>query len=382
MIRVLTFGWEFPPEITGGLGVACAGLTEALIDQDVDITFVLPRTQNAYGRATFIFADVERGGGGVYTSTGVGWHSDRSHELLGYAKRAFLIGSQEHFDVIHAHDWKSYMAGLAAGEASGKPVVLHVHATAYDQSGGNDGDPLMKEVEQYSFPRASAIVTVSQYTKNVLVKQYGVDPSKIYVVHNGADLDVGLGQREHEIAKQYRKKHVVLYHGRITIQKGVDYFIRAAQRVLEYEPQTLFLISGSGDMEGQIIRMAHELGIQDHVVFVGATWGEERDRLYRNADVVVMPSVSEPFGLVPLEALMHGAATLVSKQSGVSEVLKNALRVDFWDVDEMTNQIVAVLRYGPLKKQLAQYGKGETQGISWENAARKVKEIYNRFIKF
>lgn len=404
-MRVLTFGWEFPPSRNGGLGVACFGLTRELIDKGIDVIFVLPRQQNVVGKANFIFADLAKSvkirevdsalrpyqatDNLVYYLDG---YDTKGHPIIKsrtmldevhyFAHRASLIAREENFDVIHAHDWTSYLAGVAAKLISGKPLILHVHATSFDQAASDNVDPAVYKVEHEGFDQADKIVAVSQFTKNIIVQKYGVDSSKVEVVHNGCDT---YEPERHPVALADLKaqgKKVILYHGRITIQKGVDYFIRAAKRVVEVDPNVIFIISGSGDMANKIIEQVGEMSLSKHVIFAGALWEKDRDRMYQTADLVVMPSVSEPFGLVPLEALQHGTASLVSKQSGVAEVLTHVLKVDFWDIDEMANQILASLRYPVMREQIKNEGKKELKNMSWNQAADKVHKLYKNLVEY
>ena len=314
-----------------------------------------------------------------FLSDGRSIRLDRSiiEEAKRYALEAAKIAGEEVFDIIHAHDWTSYLAGLRAQEVSGKPLVLHVHATAYDQAGGGYPDPDIAEIEKQAFNQADSIVAISNYTRNVLVDWYKVEPEKVTVVHNGISLR--LVEPLAPVLSEYKAqgKKIVFYHGRITIQKGVDYFVRAARKVVDIYPNVVFVISGWGDMEHEIMRLVGELGLSGHVIFTGALWDEERDRMYQSADLLVMPSVSEPFGLVPLEAIQHGTPVLVSKQSGVAEVLSHALKVDFWDVDEMANKIIAALEYPVLNAQLVRESRHELLRITWKHAAHKVMQLYH-----
>ena len=314
---VLTFGWDYPPKRNGGLGVACYGLTRELIDEDVDVIFVLPRSQPTPGRGRFIFADItysdtvynvpvsiepyQPSYAEVYVTDSDGNRYPTGSTLLDevqqFAARAKDIAASEHFDLIHAHDWTSYLAGLAAKAVSGKPLILHVHATSFDQAGGDNVDPAMFAVEKQGFAGADLIITVSEYTKHILTNKHGVPPDKIEVVHNGTDTHTPPTHAPALTTYTEQGYKIVLYHGRITIQKGVDYFVRAAKRVLEVEPKTLFVISGWGDMQSQIVNLVGELGLSQNVIFAGALWEEERDRMYQTATLVVMPSVSEQFGL-------------------------------------------------------------------------------------
>ncbi|MCD5381095.1 MAG: glycosyltransferase family 4 protein [Candidatus Pacebacteria bacterium] len=404
-MRVLTFGWEFPPSKNGGLGVACHGLTRELLQNGVEVIFVLPKTQNTTGDARFLFADHERLVKVRHTDAAiqpyeqanstvniiVGYKKDGTpiiksrtiiEEAHRFAHQASLIAMEEEFDVIHAHDWTSYLAGVAAKIASGKKLILHVHATSFDQAAGNNVDPAIFKIEKECFAIADKVVTVSQYTKDIVVNRHHVPESKVTVVHNGCDTyePERLPPTLAELKRQGKK--IVLYHGRISIQKGVDYFVQAAKRVVDVDPSVVFVISGWGDMMTQVIEQVGAMGISDNVLFAGALWEEERDRMYQSADLVVMPSVSEPFGLVPLEALQHGTPSVISKQSGVAEVLTHALKVDFWDIDEMANQILSSLRYPVIRQQMVNEGKIQMLGMSWGHAAQKMKRLYKNLIQY
>ena len=404
-MRVLTFGWDFPPTKNGGLGVACFGLTRELINDGVEVIFVLPKRQPTEGQPRFVFADDERrvkvrevvSGLRPYHAADSVMSSIIGYDSLGrpiiksrtlmeevhrFAHAASLIAEEEEFDVIHAHDWTSYLAGVAAKIVSGKPLILHVHATSYDQAASDNVDPSIFKIEQESFAMADRVVTVSDYTKKVVVQKHGVPEGKVEVIHNGCDVEEPprLEPTLHELKAQGKK--VVLYHGRITIQKGVDYFVRAARRVVDVDPNVVFVISGWGDMTNQIIEQVGAMGLSQNVRFAGPLWDEERDRMYQSADLVVMPSVSEPFGLVPLEAMQHGTPSLVSKQSGVVEVMTHVLKVDFWDVDEMANQILASLRYEAIGRQMRNEGRQELQRLSWKNAAERVYNLYRNLLQF
>jgi glycosyltransferase involved in cell wall biosynthesis len=404
-MRVLTFGWEFPPQKNGGLGVACYGLTRELLRDGVEVIFVLPKTQDTTGDARFLFADDERlikvlhtdvsikpymqGDSTVdvivgYDSTGKPIIRSRTiiEEAHRFAHQASLIAQTEEFDVIHAHDWTSYLAGVAAKKASGKPLILHVHATSFDQAAGNNVDPSIYEIEKECFAMADKVVTVSEYTKNIVVNKHFAPAEKVEVVYNGCDMieTPALPPTLAELKRQGKK--IVLYHGRISIQKGVDHFIRAARRVVDVDSDVIFIISGSGDMLTQVIEQVGAAGLSDNVKFAGALWDEERDRMYQSADLMVMPSVSEPFGLVPLEALQHGTPSVVTKQSGVAEVLTHALKVDFWDVDEMANQILSSLRYPAVRQQMVSEGREQMKGMSWRIAAQKIQYLYKSLLQY
>jgi glycosyltransferase involved in cell wall biosynthesis len=405
-MRILTLSWEFPPAKNGGLGVACYGLTKSLLERGLEVLLVLPKTQETIGDAHFIFADTERllrlGNGSTSYFGPYAYHHTMVRSIIGYddtgkpivigrtlieeahryAHMLSLIVQSESFDVIHAHDWTSYLAGIAAKIASGKKLIVHVHATSYDQSGGNNPDPEIFKIEQEAFAHADSIVTVSHYTKNIIIEKHGADPAKIDVVHNGSE--------HHDIepappllaSLKAQGKKIVIYHGRISIQKGVPQFIKAARRVADMEPNVLFVVSGSGDMWREIVHMVGEYGLSGNVLFAGALWERDRDSLYQAADLCVMPSVSEPFGLVPLEALRNGTPSVITKQSGVGEVLTHALKVDFWDVDEMANQIVAALRYPKLREQMVNEGRSQLVQLSWQRVADKVLALYHKLVSW
>jgi len=399
-MRVLTFGWEFPPAKNGGLGVACHGLTKELVRSGVEVLFVLPRKQPVDGNANFIFADVnlnfslfqiDSGLAPYKSSEAIVRYFDSknqawsaTHTILEavhqFAHQASLIAKREQFDLIHAHDWTSYLSGLAAKAVSGKPLILHVHATSFDQAGGDNVDPAVFDIEYRAFKEADKIITLSNHNRNILLKKHNTDPEKIVLVPNGCEASEPPRHEPVLVSAKKQGKKIILYHGRITIQKGVDYFVQAAKRVIDVEPNVLFVISGTGDMEKQIVNKVGELGLGQHVVFAGALWDEDRDRMYQSADLLVMPSVSEPFGLVPLEAIRHGTPALISKQSGVSEILTHVLKVDFWDVEEMANQIIAAIKYDALNQQLVEEGKKELSRNTWDKAAQKVKKIYYNLI--
>ncbi|MEN9922195.1 MAG: D-inositol 3-phosphate glycosyltransferase [Candidatus Parcubacteria bacterium] len=404
-MRVLTFGWEFPPAKNGGLGVACYGLTRELLQAGVEVIFVLPKTQETRGDARFLFADQERlvkirhtdimlrpyQQASSMIDVIVGYDKQgkpiiRSRTIIDeayrFAHQASLIAREEVFDVIHAHDWTSYLAGVAAKIASGKPLVLHVHATSFDQAASDNVDPAIFKIERECFALADKVVTVSEYTKSIVVNKHAVPAEKVQVIHNGCDTHEPprLPQTLTELKQQGKK--IVLYHGRISIQKGVDNFVRAARRVVDVDPNVIFVISGWGDMTNQIIEQVGALRLSEHVRFAGPLWETERDRMYQSADLVVMPSVSEPFGLVPLEALLHGTPAIITKQSGVAEVLSHALKVDFWDTDEMANQILSSLRYPVIRQQMVKEGRWQLQALSWRCAADKVRRLYQNLIQY
>lgn len=391
------FGWEFPPYNSGGLGTACQGLAKALVEDGAEVTFVLPRRVPVSMQGVrFVFADVPEGraGVGAYLSEaqhGRMYGGSLIEQVRMYAFKAREIASREQFDVIHAHDWLSFGAGITAREVSGKPLVVHVHATEFDRTGGGMVNQDVYDIERDGMQMADAVVAVSQYTKDMLVGRYGVDPAKVMVVHNGIDETSESGTRDTpgeadwtgglEGLKRKGEK-IVLFLGRLTLQKGPDYFLRAAKRVIEKYPKVVFIMAGSGDMENQVVREAAALGISHKVIFAGFVRGKELTTLYRSADLYVMPSVSEPFGIAPLESLVHGTPVIISKQSGVSEVVKHALTADFWDVDDMADKIVAVLKHPSLYHTLRANGRREVRFVTWKKAAEKISAVYKKLVDF
>lgn len=402
------YGWEFPPHFSGGLGIACFGLVKGLVGEGADVTYVLPRKfPVAHSGAKVVFADEANPLDTTQAqqfATGYGRHTDRLNflkgeypelqygpslydEVLRYAALSPLVALQNKPDVIHAHDWLCYPAGIAAKRATGAPLVIHVHATEVDRTGRFDEQNPIVEIERRGFHEADRILTVSEYTKNIIINYYGANPDKIDVVHNGVDpKGVSILTEEEQKNVDIKKLkdagwNIVLFVGRLTIQKGPDYFLEMAKKVLEYKPNTLFIINGSGDMERQIIDRAAYLGIADKVVFTGFKKEKELGWLYSAADLFVMPSISEPFGLVPLEALLNGTPVLISKQSGVSEVLKNALKADFWDIDDMTNKVVSALQYSSLRETLCDEGGREARAQVWSKVAKRCIIVYKKLVK-
>ncbi len=393
------FGWEFPPHNSGGLGTACYGLTKALSRKDVNVTFVLPKKMGGLDHdfLKIVFANIRNIkvrevktllhpyiNIELYDEYLRTAPEDKVYglnlfdEVRRYGLQAKLIATEEEHDVIHAHDWLSFRAGMEAKRVSGKPLIVHVHATEFDRTAGKPNQYIYDE-ERRGMHAADCIIAVSQHTKNIIVQHYGITEDKVSVVHNGIDHGDHVNDLPpslHNIRAQGKK--IVLFVGRITIQKGPDYFIKVAKRVLEYNPNVLFVMSGSGDMEHQMIRLASNVGIGDKVVFAGFVRGEELMKLYRAADLYVMPSVSEPFGITALEALANGTPILVSKQSGVAEVLTHVLKSDFWDIDDMTDKILSVVESRGLQQTLGELGSIDVEHVTWESAANKCSIIYDQ----
>jgi len=424
-------GWEFPPFISGGLGTACYGLTKAMNKLGIKVTFVLPRmVEGRYGTHVKLlspqsyqpmaalkdanFDNVKfwavNSALSPYSSTdqykvrteqsllekqalkGIGefpfldsdgsYAGDMYAEVHRYAAIAAELASNEQFDVIHAHDWMTYPAGIAIAALTGKPLVVHIHSTEFDRSGENVNQ-MIYDFERHGFHAADKVIAVSHFTRNTLISRYGVSGDKIEVVHNGVERSSAGGDNPNVSLSDAgidKDEKIVLFLGRITMQKGPEYFLQAAKRVLEQTDNVKFVMAGAGDMMHRAVTMAAELGIGRKVLFTGFLQGEQVQQIYRMADLYVMPSVSEPFGIAPLEALNHDVPVIISKQSGVSEVLTHVLKVDFWDIDEMANKIIAVLKHRPLCVTLRDYGNYEVRKLRWEDSAAKCAKIYNEML--
>lgn len=409
-MRVLMFGWEFPPFSSGGLGTACYGLTKGLKNHNVDVTFVMPKkfknmkaehvklvsSESArYSRVKKtitvnspivaymtpeeykedVILKIKNKGKKEKPSSSI-YGKNLFEEVLRYAQKAAYIAEKNPHDIIHSHDWMTYKAGIEAKKVSGKPFVIHVHATEFDRTGGNGVNQFVYDIEREGMHMADQIIAVSNFTKNKIVEHYGVDPNKINVVHNAVEFtDYKFDKNDFKIKE---KDKVVLFLGRVTLQKGPDYFIEAAKKAAEIDPNIKFIVAGAGDMLGNTIEKAADLGIADKVLFTGFINPNEVDRLYKIADLYVMPSVSEPFGITPLEAMRNGTPVLISKQSGVSEVVDHCLKVDFWDTDAMVNKMIGVLKYEALSNTLKDHGSVEIKKFNWNEPAKKCIEIYRK----
>jgi glycosyltransferase involved in cell wall biosynthesis len=388
-MKILMLGWELPPYNSGGLGVACLGLAKALANKGAKITFVMPKKQDLnYDFMDIVYAEIDDDDSELFKNSYVTNQSfllrsqlldpfppDYVRSAIKFAEKIKKIAMKMKADVIHAHDWMTYDAGIAASEVLGKPLVVHIHNTVFDRGVGNYNS-YEYEIEKRGFEKADEIIAVSNFTKNIVAEKYGIDRKKITTVHNGVE---NLKRKKLAPALMPLKElgyKIVLFLGRITIQKGPDYFIRAAKKVLEFNPKVAFVIVGDGDMQGQIMSLAASLGIADKIIFTGFLRGDEKHSIFQAADLFVMPSVSEPFGIVPLEAIANGTPALVSKQSGVSETLSHALKTDFWDIDEMANKILAVLEHDGLSHDLINESSKELPNISWNNAADKCLDVY------
>ncbi len=418
------FGWEFPPHISGGLGTACYGLTKGLAKlKDIDIVFVVPKefgdedkngmkligaNNVVVNKKELRFNDshkkidyLEVGSNIVpYLSEEEFWKlksgkypkktkfvqtdegfkidfsgsysSDLFQEMKNYALVAEIIAKENTFDIIHAHDWLAYPAGMAAKRMSGKPLVIHVHATEFDRSGGNV-NPGVYAIEREGMEVADKIIAVSNLTRDTIVEKYGIPREKITTVYNAV---APMGKSQSPLVKKGVNEKVVAFLGRITMQKGPEYFIEAASLVLNKMNNVRFVMAGSGDMMDKMINRTAELGITDKFHFTGFLQSNDVYQMFEMTDVFVMPSISEPFGIVPLEAMRSGVPVIISNQSGVAEILENAMKIDFWDTHAMADAIFGLLNYPSLAKHFKTKGKQEVKNLKWINSAENVKEVY------
>lgn len=421
------FGWEFPPHISGGLGTACLGLSTALLDEGISLLFVVPK---AYGDETidvinasavivesdatanteagqpvgkavtigiasalkpysqhepgqtceawsweYISSVTEKVPSGIrYSFTGK-YGPSLMDEVARYADVAATIGRQHSFDIIHVHDWLTFPAGIAVKKLSGKPLVVHVHATEFDRAGAQCINDDVFAIEKAGMTEADLVVTVSQWTKDIVVQKYAIDPAKVKVVHNGVlPCDEPVVSSLPKISDR-----VVTFLGRITHQKGPQYFIDAARQVLTYFPDVHFIMAGSGDMLPAMINRVAQLKLSTRIHFTGFLKDKQVQQVWSVTDIYVMPSVSEPFGITPLEAIQANVPVIVSNQSGVAEVMDHAIKVDFWDTTALANAIIGLLRHQPLSESLRVNGKNEVKTLTWKRAAKKLNELYHEF---
>jgi glycosyltransferase involved in cell wall biosynthesis len=301
---------------------------------------------------------------------------DMFSEVQRYAAIAAELAESEHFDIVHAHDWMTYPAGVAVAQISGRPLIVHVHSTEFDRSGENVNQPIYN-IERWGMEQADKVIAVSFRTRNIIISRYGIGGEKVEVVHNAVEHNGNWTLAKTGIKKGEK---IVLFLGRITMQKGPEYFLAAAKKVLEVMDNVKFVMAGSGDLMHRMVEMAAQLGIGQKVLFTGFLNAQDVQNIYTMADLYVMPSVSEPFGIAPLEALANDIPVIISKQSGVSEVLTHALKVDFWDVDEIANKIIAVLKYPPLGIMLQNYGNFEVRKLRWKDSGAKCAKIYEELL--
>jgi len=416
-MKALMFGWEFPPHILGGLGTASYGLTRGMsLQKDMEITFVIPKPhgdedqsflkiigacntpvvrqyvspeilqerlgksmlpQEYYDLRDHIYADFRY----LYTND-IGciefsgrYPDNLLEEINNYSICAGVIARKETFDVIHSHDWLTYPAGIHAKNVSGKPLVIHVHATDFDRSRGKV-NPQVYSIEKNGMDYADHIICVSNLTRDTVINKYHQNPAKVTTVHNAVEpvsqeiLDI--------VPVRNISDKIVTFLGRITMQKGPEYFVEAAAKVLQKKKNVHFVMAGNGDMIEAMIRLAAKRGISDRFHFPGFLKGQQVYRLLKSSDVYIMPSVSEPFGISPLEAMQVGVPTIISKQSGCAEILDNAIKIDYWDIEAMSDAIYSIISYPAMNDFLKTEGKLEVDEIKWEYAGQKVRNIYNR----
>ncbi len=425
-MKVLMFGWEYPPHITGGLGTACFGLTKAMVHQGDEVIFIVPK---AYGDESdeaarivnasdvvvdlswdfykeywsnlsyievnsrlipylgmddyynIINRDVKDGEEATYFNVKKKYEfsgkytSTLMEEVERYAIVAATVAKNYDYDIIHAHDWLTYKAGVVAKKISGKKLVIHVHATEFDRSGENVNQAVY-DIERYGMDNADHIVCVSDLTRNIVINRYGQSPDKTTTIYNGAK---SLIYKDVQVEKAVKEK-VVTFLGRITFQKGPDYFIEAAAKILKYDKNIRFVMAGSGDMLNRMVALVAKKRISKNFHFTGFLKGDDVTKMFALSDVYVMPSVSEPFGISPLEAMNANVPVVISKQSGVSEMLKYAIKVDFWDIDAMANAIYCLAHYPALSKMFITKGRKEVEEIRWENSAKKLRELYYKLL--
>lgn len=429
-MKVLMFGWEFPPHISGGLGTACYGLTKGLAElNNVDVTFVVPKAfgdedqteMNLIGannievsqkeiqfesiqkkidyyevnshiipyvgeeeywalkskkydkQLKFIETDK-----GLKVNFSGGYNTGLLGEIRNYAIVSELISRDNEYDIIHAHDWLAYPAGIAAKKISNKPLVVHVHATEFDRS-GKEVNPKIYAIEREGMEVADKVITVSNLTKKIVVEKYFIPEEKVTTIYNAVE---PISKKTTPPIKKHLNEKIVTFLGRITQQKGPEYFIEAANMVLKKMNDVRFVMAGSGDMMNDMIARTAELGISDHFHFTGFLDGDDVYQMFNLSDVFVMPSVSEPFGIVPLEAMQSKVPVIISNQSGVSEILEHAIKIDFWDTYSMADSIYGLLNYPSLSETFKEEGKAEVDNLKWVNAATKVNEVYKSVLNF
>ena len=417
-MKALMLGWEFPPHILGGLGTASFGLTRGMsLQPDLSITFVIPKTYGDEDQSflkiigacnvPIVWKDVNwdhvnsvigsqmnpdeyyrlRDNGIRYDFRRI-WTNELGcvsfsgrypdnllEEISNYEAVASVIAHATDFDIIHSHDWLTYPAGIFAKNISGKPLVIHVHATDFDRSRGNV-NPDVYRIEKNGMDMADHIITVSNLTRQTVIEKYHQNPDKVTTVHNAVDPLPDIDS----FVKYPRKDKVVTFLGRITMQKGPEYFVEVAKRVLSKTKDVRFVMAGSGDMMNQMIHLVAKNGIADRFHFTGFLKGRQVHEMLAESDVYMMPSVSEPFGISPLEAMQVGAPSIISKQSGCAEILTNAIKTDYWDIDAMADAIYAIVKYPAMYKMLREQGIAEVNNIKWEYAGQKVRDIYNRVL--
>ncbi len=417
-MKALMFGWEFPPHISGGLGTASYGLTKGITENgNMEITFVMPKQwgdepkeytriiganttpvawrdvnwQYVHGRLgdvvdpqlyfdlrDHIYSDFN------YMNTNdlgciefSGHYPDNLlEEINNYSIVAGVIARTVPCDVIHSHDWLTYPAGIHAKQVTGKPLVIHVHATDFDRSRGNV-NPTVFNIERDGMTHADHIITVSNLTRRTVIEKYGIPAEKVTTVHNAVE---PLSKDLLNIQVPPKRGKIVTFLGRITMQKGPEYFVEAAAQVLHKVGDVQFVMAGSGDMMNKMINLAAKRNISDRFHFTGFLKGRQVYEMLKASDVYIMPSVSEPFGISPLEAMQMGVPSIISKQSGCAEILNNVIKVDYWDIDAIADAVYSILSYPAMYTQLREEGLAEVNQIVWKKAGAKCIKIYKDLI--
>ena len=412
-IKILKLGWEFPPNSWGGLGVACYGLTQGLSNNGATVSLVLPHEQitdikkckilcapvdlhknfvlrqaSAYAEASADRQDErketsEKNVVNKFSKNKVykNLYTDIFSKVSRYAKNCQNVALTQDFDVIHAHDWLTFKAGMKIKKLTKKPLFVHVHSIEFDRCGEKKGCKKIIDIEKKGMQVADCIMAVSNCTKERIIKYYDISADKIFVVHNAISSKSVDNHPEREQEFSSKTKPKVLFLGRLTVQKGPEYFLKAAHKILQQKDNIEFVIAGSGDMKNKLVRLTKKLGIEESVTFTGFLQGEEIDNMYRQADVYVMPSVYEPFGLTPLEAMRNGVPVIVSKCAGVCEIIKNCFKVDFWNTDDIAQKVLCLLNNSKLREDFSVNGKKEVSKFSWDNAAEKCIKIYKNWLE-
>lgn len=390
-------GWEYPPHNSGGLGVACEGLTKALSGLNTQIYFTLPYAlplgvlhMNVLDCS--LPDDLVLGHGkppfSVYSSVSrkpispdmldlqALPESDIEQKVATYTDLVVSKGvHSNNYDIIHTHDWMSYPAGIALKNKTNKPLVSHIHSTEFDRIPSGHGSHFIAHTEYEGLMASDAVIAVSEFTKRLLVEKYHIDPNKIHVVHNGVD------KHTYQPTAHFAgNRPVIVFMGRLTQQKGADYFLRLAKSVMFLIPDVLFVVAGSGDQYHYLLLKNAEQHLSAHVLFTGFLRDKQREMLLNRASVFVMPSLSEPFGLVALEAAQRNTPVIVSLQSGVREVLHHAKHIDFWDVDKMSREIEHILKDKDYAQEIVSGQHQDLEHVTWNHAGQKVKNVYEKVI--
>lgn len=399
-------GWELPPHNSGGLGVACLNLSKALAGEGVAIDFVVPymaKHENISFMNVLSASKLDplfRFGIGAYDSDKIDEHiieipsaTSSSQVSIREIQKTYINFIEEYLtkyrpDIVHAHDWLTFEAGVLAKKNFNIPLIAHVHATEFDRAGGHSGNQLVHEIEREGLLMADKIIAVSNATKKIIHEKYHIPLEKINVVHNSLDENFikevySFDPEEHEYLKFLRNNGYTIIStvGRFTVQKGLTHFLHAAAKAIYKNPKLIFVFAGDGEEKNELIKLSAELGISQNVIFTGFVRGKQLRDIYSLSDIFVMSSISEPFGLTALEAAHHGDVLILTKQSGVSEVLKSAFFYDFWDEDKLANAILAVATSPGLKQTLKSSIKSEYLNITWHDIAKKCLEIYNEIDK-